>query len=58
MNILDIFSPCWSLLAITVTHTRTSGPLVKVNSDRVNLVAPASPSECLLYIPNVLGDTV
>ena len=33
----------------------------KLNSDRVNLVAPASPIECLLYLPNVqtnVGDTV
>ena len=25
----------------------------KLKSDRVNLVAPASPIECLLYLPNV-----
>ena len=24
-----------------------------LNSDRVNLVAPASPNKCLLYLPNV-----
>ena len=38
-------------------HAPLSGPLVKVNStlksDRVNLVAPVSPIECLLYLPNV-----
>ena len=43
------------------THkARTSAPWVKVNqpirslkSDRVNLVAPASPMECLPYQPKV-----
>ena len=48
--------------------TRTTHPLVKANrlstylskskfnlkSDHVNLVAPASPIKCLLYLPNVL----
>ena len=37
------------------TLPRTSDPSVKVNStyaDRVNLVAPASPIECLLHLPN------
>ena len=38
-------------------NTRTSAPLVKVNSsiksDCVNLVAPASPVDCLLYLPDV-----
>ena len=38
------------------SNARTSAPLVKVNltymkqkSDRINLVAPATPVDCLLY---------
>ena len=31
---------------------RNSDPVVKVNSDRVNLVEPASPIKCLLYLTN------
>ena len=45
--------------------TRTSAPLVKViqpiwsiKSDRVNLVASASPIECLLILTQSPGDTV
>ena len=37
-------------------------PLVKVKfnlkSDRVNLVTPVSPIECLLYLPDVRGEVV
>ena len=36
------------------THLRTfSKSKFNLKSDRVNLVAPASPIECLLYLPNV-----
>ena len=39
-----------------ITHL---GPFSKskfnLKSDRVNLVAPASPIECLLHLPNVLA---
>ena len=31
----------------------TSKSKLNLKSDRVNLVAPASPIECLLYLPNV-----
>ena len=49
------------LISPIVLRTRTScspaWPFSKskfnLNSDRVNLVAPASPIECLLYLPNV-----
>ena len=40
---------------VLVSITRTPYPSVKVNSksDHINLVAPAGPIECLLYLPNV-----
>ena len=39
--------------AKNICKTRTSAPLVKVKSNRGNLVAPASPIKYLLYQPNV-----
>ena len=37
-----------------VTHLwPCSKSKLNLKSDRVNLVAPASPIECLLYLPNV-----
>ena len=36
-------------------HKYTRAEIMKkiIKSDRVNLVAPASPFECILYLPNV-----
>ena len=46
----------WKVSSILRTEL-TSDPLVKIKfnlkSARVNLAAPASPIECLLYLPNV-----
>ena len=44
-----------------ISRSRTSDPLAQIQfnlkSDGVNLVAPASPIECLLYLPNVQTGT-
>ena len=45
----------WGVFSGNSTHAWPfSKSKINLKSDRVNIVAPAIPIECLLYLPNVL----
>ena len=47
---VDIYKPLFSLLTHLWPFSKSK---FNLKYDRVNLVAPASPIECVLYLPNV-----